>query len=70
MIEIGKRKNEEILRQARIQGYQRALRECLDDLVKLHYKNPLDYKLRKVIDECWASIKHRLNESKEPDFKV
>lgn len=49
-------------------GYQKALKECLDDLAQMHAKNPEDIPVRKVIDDVWDTVKKRLLRSKTMGF--
>lgn len=46
------------------QGYQTALKDCLDDLVMLHRAEPQNQAARKVVDEVWDIIKRRLNSTR------
>jgi hypothetical protein len=45
-------------------GYQRALKEVLDDLSSIHAKNPTETPVRTVVDHVWHAVKQRLLRSR------
>ncbi len=49
-------------------GYQKALKEILEDLAVLHAKYPNEVHFRKAVDQIWELAKKRLEESRKESF--
>lgn len=48
-----------------LDGYQKAMKDALDDLASIHASHPSQLAVRKVVDMVWAKIKERLKRSKD-----
>jgi len=51
-------------KKAYLDGYQRALKEVLNDLAAVHSERPNDLPVRTVVDYVWDAAKKRLLKSK------